>query len=317
MTELPTLYIPRKIYQKLMHWVDKSNFEVSWFGMLRFEKAQNYFVVDEIFLLDQENSSAETEIKAAALCDLLYDTRKMPGDLRWWGHSHVKMGVFWSGTDMKTMKELSQNGWFLSTVFNQKREMKTAYMQGGDIPLMLNDLPTVIYDPVFEEDKKEWDALYDKHVKNKTYHFTKQSKTSSAPETKENFKKIPAYNAEEYKIINKMLTGQLNSEEFIEAWEAVSNKLPPESVLIRSEEGRKVLKHFEEKDEELTEAELEAWLEYIKTKDDDESVREAKLIAQTLASKKEASDEDIESFFLKMAETTNKKDKKKTGNGKK
>lgn len=679
----PTLYIPRKIYQKLMHWVDKSNFEVSWFGVIRYDKKENYFVVDEIFLLEQENSSAETEIKAAALCDLLYDTAKMEGDLRWWGHcltedvqilmsngeivsakelfeslsmdpltnkvlnqkfvisknqndqfvksqiakakiiknakclsiktslnreiscsldhklwtkngwekasllkegdligipgntnfsleesvilpeyiekqdgykyskidnnfveqndwkvripkemslelaeilgwiasegcidrgshhvhfcqkdvfilehvknlfkkvfnvdfeyyqsktagcpeirlinsrpvgnfllqlgipegrdpervppcimraptifkekfldsliygdgsldqrgrilykrvysvhkkfvndlmylvssigyragirtmkqnyehhnypivydvywnstdkvnskiewvkiksindigerdvyafdvpeyenfvcgfgpfishnSHVKMGVFWSGTDMKTMKELSQNGWFLSTVFNQKREMKTAYMQGGDIPIMLDDLPTVIYDPVYEEDKKEWDKEYEKNVKIKKY-SAKPSNiqiplagTDSVKHQKE--KKI-SYSANEYKIINKMIAGNLSAEEFIEEWESVSEQIPPESILTRSEEGRKALKHFEEKEiseSELTEGELAAWLDYIKTKDDDESKREVSLIRKLIESnmknsksREQPSDEEVEEFFSKLEE---------------
>ena len=162
------LFIPRKVYMQLMHWVDKSTFEVSWFGLLKFDKKNSEFVVTKIFLLPQENSSTSTEMNGAAIADLLYDTRKEPGDLRWWGHSHVNMDVFWSGTDIATMKNLSTGGWFLSTVFNKKREMKTALTQDipNGIPVLIDDIETHIWDYPSDEEEKEWDKQYTDNVKN-------------------------------------------------------------------------------------------------------------------------------------------------------
>ncbi len=245
----PTLYIPRKIYLKLMHWVDKSDFEVSWIGTLTYNKETNQFVVQEIFLLEQVNEKAETEIKAADLCDLLYDTRNEVGDLRWWGHSHVKMGVFWSGTDRKTMKELSQDGWFLSTVFNQKREMKTAFTQGGEMPLMVDDIPTYIYDPVSKEEKEEWDDLYKKNVKNKTYSSTYPSFTFGNYPGQ--YTGAPMYTPEEYKLLSSAVSGSISQKAFTEGWKKCGGKLLPDWVK-KSESSLKIIEEILEEEKNYT-----------------------------------------------------------------
>jgi hypothetical protein len=57
------------------------------------------------------------------------------------------MGVFWSVTDVNTKKKISKNGWFLSTVFNKKGEMKSCFNQGaGEFypELEIDNLPTSI-----------------------------------------------------------------------------------------------------------------------------------------------------------------------------
>lgn len=183
------LYIPREIYQKCMHFVNKSNFEVSWFGSLYYDKKDNYFVVQKIWLLKQENASAETEIDGAALADLLFDVKDEPFDLKWWAHSHVNMGVFWSSTDRETMKMLSKNGWFLSTVFNKKNEMRTALdmnIPGQIFPIFMDNVETIVFDFIPEEKEKEWDKEYNDNVKIKHQSYEWYGK-GSKKYTKEDF----------------------------------------------------------------------------------------------------------------------------------
>lgn len=226
----PRLFIPRKVYQQLMHWVNKSEFEVSWLGTLQYNPKECEFEVLKIFLLEQENERAETTIKAAAICDLEYDTRNEPGQLRWWGHSHVKMPCFWSGTDREAMDELSQNGWFLSTVFNQKKEMRTAFTQGGEMPIMLDDIETYIYDPITDEETAEWDAQYKKNVTNKTYTYTMGYGNGSGYDWKNyggyNKTEMPQYSADEYKILNQAISHGLSEEQFYEQWKKTGKDLP-------------------------------------------------------------------------------------------
>jgi len=71
--------------------------------------------------------------------------------------------VFWSGTDVATIKQLGGGGWFLSTVFNKKREMKSAYCQVAPIRMIVDDLETDIMEVVDTDLAKQWDAEYDKN----------------------------------------------------------------------------------------------------------------------------------------------------------
>lgn len=173
----PKLIIPSELYKKITFWVDESDFECSWLGTIDHDAKTNTFHVVDIFLLDQENSGASTDMDPKAISKLLYDERENPFDIRWWGHSHVKMDVFWSGTDMGTIETLSNGGWFISTVFNQKREMKTAFTMLSPLPIMLDNINTQIVDYTSEKERIEWKAEFDSKVKKcendimSKYHF--------------------------------------------------------------------------------------------------------------------------------------------------
>lgn len=159
------LNIPSQIYDKIMYWVDKTSHEVSWWGLLDYDKESNVFTVMDVFLLDQEVSGTSTEISANAIHKLMFETRDSPYMLRWWGHSHVKMDVFWSGTDMNTMTENSTGGWLLSTVFNQKREMRTAFCQDIPISVFMDNVQTKI----ISSKNEQWDEEFEQKVKTKNY----------------------------------------------------------------------------------------------------------------------------------------------------
>lgn len=167
--------IPQLVYDKVMHWVDKTSIEVSGFGTVRYDANTKTFHVVDAYLLKQEGGAAHTDIDNAALADLVYETRRSGLELKWWWHSHVKMGVFWSGTDTSTIKEMGQHGWIVATVFNQQRQMKSAacYKTTTDFGELINlsdDIPTVISRPdVTPEMFAAWDKEFDDNVKEKKY----------------------------------------------------------------------------------------------------------------------------------------------------
>lgn len=167
--KVPQLVIPSEIYKKIMFWVDESSFECSWLGTLDHDKASNTFTVVDVFLLKQENGSASTDLDQNEIAKLLYEQRDNPFDIRWWGHSHVKMDVFWSSTDIATMEILSDGGWFMSTVFNQHRKMKSAFTQLSPVPVMIDNVQTTIYDFLSEAERTEWKKEYNEKVTNKSY----------------------------------------------------------------------------------------------------------------------------------------------------
>jgi len=165
----PVLVIPSDIYKKIMFWVDESDFECSWLGTIDYDKDKNIYYVVDVFLLDQENGKTSTDIKPEAISKLLYEERDNPFDIKWWGHSHVQMDVFWSNTDIEAMETLSDEGWFISTVFNQDRKMRTALTMLKPLNLMIDNIKTVIEDFVSEAERVKWKKEFNEKVKKKEY----------------------------------------------------------------------------------------------------------------------------------------------------
>jgi len=174
----PRLIIPQDIHRKIMFWVDEANFECSWLGTIDHDKESNTFYVVDVFLLKQENSSASTDLDQNEIARLLYEQRENPFDIKWWGHSHVKMDVFWSNTDIATMEILSDGGWFISTVFNQHRKMKTAFTQLDPLPVMIDNIETTVYDFLSEAERREWKEEFNSKVTNKSYSYKSSSTTA-------------------------------------------------------------------------------------------------------------------------------------------
>lgn len=169
------IQIPRQVYAKIMHWINKSNDEVSGFGRCTYYKETKVLYVHDAYLLKQKNGAAHTDIDGQALAKLMYKTKDEEGELKWWWHSHVNMAVFWSGTDTATIKELASQGWMGATVFNKKEETRSAIGMLASTALMdsdvviKDDLPTYIMDYQDEEEKKLWDKEYDDNIEKTVY----------------------------------------------------------------------------------------------------------------------------------------------------
>ena len=164
--------IPYELHDKIMFFVDKSSIEISM--MARIKKEKDTFTLTNVYLLEQENTSTTTDIDADALGKLMYTSREDEGYLNCWIHSHVNMGVFWSGTDRDTMQEFGANGFLLSLVFNKKGEINCSYFQGeqgADSPLpwlVVDDVPVTISYPAVKG-KEDWEAEYKDKCRTKTY----------------------------------------------------------------------------------------------------------------------------------------------------
>lgn len=171
MMENPKVVIDNEVFRKIMHWVNKSEYEVSGLGTLVLEP-EGIFRVKSAMLLPQKNGSTHTDIEPEDVGKLMFALKDEPGELRFWWHSHVNMPVFWSGTDMDTIRKLGQGGWFLSTVFNKKRELRSAFyaVQGINSPwgaqaLFQDELDTKI-EPFTEAIHAVWDEEYETNVIN-------------------------------------------------------------------------------------------------------------------------------------------------------
>lgn len=172
--------IPRQIYDQIMHWIFKAGKnEISGFGTIKYDAEKKDFMVMKAILLKQENQASHTEIDPQSLMKAMYELRNAEGEMRWWWHSHVQMGVFWSGTDMDTIQDLGKNGWILATVFNQKHEKRSAFLTKSetnsallgqqDQNIFVDEIPTSIvsyYDTTMFD---EWDEAFKTNVTEKKW----------------------------------------------------------------------------------------------------------------------------------------------------
>lgn len=162
--------IPGKIYDQIQFFVDKSTIECSGLGKV-IVTPQGYEVT-EVTLLEQENTATHTEINPAAVTKAMYNLRNSPGGVYFWWHSHVNMGVFWSGTDVATIEEIGANGLCVAVVFNKKREKRGAvWLKGHDLSpsLYFDDIPVVIdYNTASVETMAAWAKEFDEKCKART-----------------------------------------------------------------------------------------------------------------------------------------------------
>lgn len=144
--------IGRKAYDQIMYYVHKCKFEISGLGNVRI--INGIPTVTDIFLIEQENHSTETEMNPNAIGKCIYEHHKsgMEGDLKFWWHSHVNMSVHWSGPDMDTITELTKHGWFIHGVFNKKNEHKLAYSNNEPFETFIDDVELLIDEDMIDAD---------------------------------------------------------------------------------------------------------------------------------------------------------------------
>lgn len=166
-----TLEIDPLIFHKIMYWINKEDYEVSGLGMIEVDHERNVMRVVDTILLTQENTSTTTEIDGHAIGRAMHEfrQRQSPGTLKWWWHSHVSMGVFWSGTDEAAIKclgggDTENASWFAATVFNQRREMLSAYVQNRPIKMIQTGIETKVCQRLDQSVVAAWDAEYDEKV---------------------------------------------------------------------------------------------------------------------------------------------------------
>lgn len=169
----PTVIFDEQCYEKIMHWVNQSAVEVSGLGKCKYDKEQRKWLVSSVYLLDQENTATDTDLDPVAIAKLQFTAKDDDGHLNFWWHSHVNMGVFWSGTDLDTIYQFGEKGFCLATVFNKKKEMRSAYYQGATdflgevfIDEMHNE---VLTSDAYAAEREAWSNEFKTKCKTKKY----------------------------------------------------------------------------------------------------------------------------------------------------
>lgn len=177
----PRVLITPKAYKQMLLYVDIASKEVGWLGTVT-QLESGDFLIDETFLLEQEVTAVETELSVAGQ-DKLSNDLLNKGDegfeqlnrLRFWGHSHVRMGTSPSGTDESTMRRFGRDGmpWYIRGIFNKlgRGSFSIYFYERG---YRINDAPWAVYDPESQR------IVLDGAGSNYTSHYWHQEKAPAA-----------------------------------------------------------------------------------------------------------------------------------------
>lgn len=173
---LPRVLVTRAAYSRMWHYVDIADKEVGWLGTAE-RLPTGDFLIGEVFLLKQEVHATTTEISAEGVAEFaqeLIETRKdgveVANSIRFWGHSHVRMGTSPSGQDESQMQLFKENDcpWFIRGILNKNGRMEfTIFM--WDVGIKIVDAQWALYEPVSTKERSEVEAEFKAKVSEKTF----------------------------------------------------------------------------------------------------------------------------------------------------
>lgn len=171
-----TVYLTNEVRQKLGLYTELAEGEVSGLGTVRME--ENQITVEDVFLLEQENTSSSTDLSSDSVSDYLLEMiqdGRDPGAVKLWWHSHADMGVFWSGTDDDTIDRFS-NEWMLSIVGNKKGQLLARLDIYAPIRVTVDKLDVAAYPRPSREVRDAVEKEMKEKIKSRTYKYTRGSK---------------------------------------------------------------------------------------------------------------------------------------------
>lgn len=150
----PTVYITPDAYKRICLYVELAPQEVGWLGTVS-KRPDGNFIIDEVFLVEQEVTAVETELSVDGCAKLVVELLEggEPGleranKLQFWGHSHVRMGTTPSGTDEQTMRRFADEGheFYVRGIFNKlgRGTFDVYYFNKG---YRILDVPWAVMDP--------------------------------------------------------------------------------------------------------------------------------------------------------------------------
>ena len=187
------LVIPEEVHQKIRYLMNLAgNVECSGFGELTYDEKTETFTAVSAYMLEQENSGADTEMTADAISKAMFKYKDNPMAMKWHWHSHHNMGVFWSQTDKDFIKQMGEGSWILASVFNHKDELRTAWYGQVKTEVLgwvytstefYDELETTIESPIDNALAAQWDKEFKANVIEKkwpTVHDYSKKKMSKA-----------------------------------------------------------------------------------------------------------------------------------------
>ena len=171
---IPKVLISKLAHNKMWHFVDLAGEEVSWLGTA-IQQGCN-FLIQDVFLLKQEVSGAQTTITEDGLAEFGQEILKQPegvdiyNSIRFWGHSHVCMGTSPSPQDDSQMDIFENSGhpFFIRGILNKSGRIEfTIYFYPSRLKVI--DPEWKVYDPIDKSIRVNIEKEFDTKVTKQTF----------------------------------------------------------------------------------------------------------------------------------------------------
>jgi len=173
--QVPLVVMSVGAMAKVQQYVHQCSLEIGWMGLVTRQMSPSGFpmlMLHDPYAPAQEVSGATTDLDPTgkgSFADWAISLGEKAELIKWWGHSHVNMGVSPSGTDMTTFYEHIENDKenpFVMSIHNKKgASYVNLYLGHGlyvkDAPMVINYGSQAIIDEVAAE--------LSQNVREKTY----------------------------------------------------------------------------------------------------------------------------------------------------
>ena len=173
--QVPLVVMSVTAMAKVQQYVHQCSLEIGWMGLVTQEMSAGGYpllILHDPYAPAQEVSGATTDLDPTgkgSFADWAIGLGEKAELIKWWGHSHVNMGVSPSGTDMTTFYEHIENDKgnpFVMSIHNKKgANYVNLYLGHGlyvkDAPMVINYGSQEIIDEVAAE--------LSQNVREKTY----------------------------------------------------------------------------------------------------------------------------------------------------
>jgi len=179
MASIPRVLISRLAYNKMWHYVDIADKEISWLGTV--VEDENDFLIEDVFLLKQEVDHTATEITLDGLAEFGQEILSKPNgieiyeNIRFWGHSHVNMGTSPSPQDEEQMEVLreSEHPFFIRGILNKSGRMEfSIFLYSAGIKIV--DAEWAISEPIDELIRAEIETEFKDKVVEAVHFYSPQ-----------------------------------------------------------------------------------------------------------------------------------------------
>lgn len=142
----PHVFITQEVHDRMSLYIELCPQEITWFGTVKVLPSGD-FLIERLFLPKQEVSGSHARATTDGMTEMGMDILNEPDGcdtydrLRFWGHSHVHMGTFASGTDdNEAMTSIEAHPFYIRAICNKYgRAEFTLYLKKEN--LIVNDAP--------------------------------------------------------------------------------------------------------------------------------------------------------------------------------
>ena len=124
------LQLTKDQHDEISEYVKQCSDEIGGLGTLIFDN-EGTAHVEQLFMVKQKVHGATCELDPEDINRVMFEVfeKECKGQLCFWWHSHVNMGVSPSGQDDTTMAQIGNAGYSLAMIINKRGEMSCRYHQ--------------------------------------------------------------------------------------------------------------------------------------------------------------------------------------------